>query len=195
MIAVPHERSYDAIHCLSSVSPLTETLWRGGAAEPMPSCHSPITHDGRVALRLAMRSGTIELPSGRWHWTLIPQWGGSTVIYQHGSRLHDEMRNWTSDSALTIEQAIEFGRDPLERKWTDVDGLRWRLSIELPSHWRRKGRGIAFRGEGTLWLVFNRGGLKKAVDVSPDTHLGDLEHLELRDLLDRAFGTGAMKGS
>lgn len=130
-----------------------------------------------------MRSGTIELQSGRWHWTLLPQWTGATVVFQHRDRVHDEMRSWTAEKELTQSEARELAVDAIERVWADMDGLKWRISIELPSDWRRRENGRSEASERSNWLVFKRGGLKQAVALSEDTHLGDLSHSQLSDLL------------
>ncbi|MEX2572151.1 MAG: hypothetical protein WD737_12695 [Gemmatimonadota bacterium] len=134
-----------------------------------------------------MRSGTVNLASGRWHWTLRRQWTGTTLTFQHGERSHDEMRTWASEVELTEEQVVELGREPLERTWMDVDGLKWRLSLELPTGWQR---AMVEQGEdaraSSVWLVFRRGGLRRAADVSERARLGDFTHAELRHLLEQA---------
>lgn len=133
-----------------------------------------------------MRNGTIDLSSGRWHWTLIPQWTGATIVFQHRDRVHDEMRSWTPEHELTDEQARELAADAVERTWMDVDGLKWRVSLDFPSDWRREARGLDAE-EPSMWLVFQRGGLKKTVRVAEGTHLGELSHNELKLLLENAF--------
>ena len=132
-----------------------------------------------------MRSGTVELPSGRWHWTLLPQWTGATVVFQHRDRPHDEMRNWTPQQEVTEEEALELAVEALERTWMDVDGLKWRLSLELPSDWRSEVRGQSQAG-ASMWLAFKRGGVKKTVSIPDGVHLGVLSHAELKELLERA---------
>lgn len=136
-----------------------------------------------------MRSGTVELPSGRWHWTLLPQWTGATIVFQHRDRAHDEMRSWTPQKEVTEEEALELGVEALERTWVDVDGLKWRLSLELPSDWRNEVRGGSGSGS-TMWLAFKRGGLKKTVGLPEGVHLGMLTHTELKALLETACAPG-----
>jgi hypothetical protein len=139
-----------------------------------------------------MRNGSIALPSGGWHWTILRQWTGSTVLYQHRERIYDEMRNWTPEQELTEAQAEELAKDPLERVWVDVDGLRWRLSIELPSTWLTEARRSGGKDdEGSLWLVFRRGGTRRMVEVPATAHLGEFSHNQLIKLLERAFSSGA----
>ena len=136
-----------------------------------------------------MRSGTVELSSGRWHWTLVPQWTGATIVFQHRERVHDEMRSWTPNQEVEAEDAVELALDALERTWMDVDGLKWRLSLELPSDWRREAHGLA--KDNSMWLVFKRGGIRKAVRMPEGSHLGDLSHPELRKLLEEAYSSGS----
>ncbi|MEX2582599.1 MAG: hypothetical protein WD766_04975 [Gemmatimonadota bacterium] len=99
------------------------------------------------------------------------------------------MRNWTPEPELTEEQAGVLAKDPLERIWADMDGLKWRLSIELPSTWRDEARGIRTQEVGSLWLVFRRGGMSRSAEVPSTAHLGEFSHSELRELLDQAFGS------
>lgn len=136
-----------------------------------------------------MRSGTVELPSGRWHWTLLPQWTGATIVFQHRDRVHDEMRNWTPQQEVTEEEALELAVEALERTWVDVDGLKWRLSLEFPSDWRSDLPGEA-SGRSSMWLAFKRGGLKKMVGIPEGVHLGVLSHTELKALLELACSPG-----
>lgn len=136
-----------------------------------------------------MRSGTVELPSGRWHWTLLPQWTGATIIFQHRDRVHDEMRSWTPDHELTEDEARELAADALERTWMDVDGLRWRLSIEMPTAWRNETRGT-HPGADSSWLVFKRGAVRKPIGLPEGSRLGDLSHPHLKALLEQACGSG-----
>jgi hypothetical protein len=131
-----------------------------------------------------MRSGTIDLASGRWHWTLLPQWTGATVVFQHRDRVHDEMRSWTPEMELTDDEARELALDALERVWADVDGLKWRLSIELPSDWRYRGQSEG--DDASLWLIFKRGGVRRMVAIPASSRIGDLTHTELLSLLDLA---------
>lgn len=137
-----------------------------------------------------MRSGTIELPSGRWHWTLLPQWTGATIIFQHRDRVHDEMRSWTPDHELTEQEARELAADALERTWTDVDGLRWRLSMELPTDRRNETRGTHSDANAS-WLVFKRGAIRKSVALGEGSRLGDLSHYQLKELLESAVNAGS----
>lgn len=134
-----------------------------------------------------MRSGTIDLASGRWNWTLLPQWTGATVVFQHRDRLHDEMRSWTPEMELTELEARELALDALERVWADMDGLKWRLSIELPSYWRHSGQGDG--DESSLWLIFKRGGVRRVVSIPSSCRIGELTHTELISLLDQASRT------
>lgn len=136
-----------------------------------------------------MRSGTIELGSGRWHWTLLPQWTGATIVFQHRDRVHDEMRSWTPHREIEPEEAQELGAEALERTWMDVDGLKWRLSLELPSDWQRGARGSEDRD--AMWLLFKRGGLRRSVQMPAGRRLGDLSHVELKRLLEEAYSSGS----
>src|SRR5690606_31080263 len=135
-------------------------------------CPRRVAHrGGNTQSTDGMRSGTIELTSGRWDWTLLPQWAGSTVVFQHRNRILDEMRNWIPDREVTPEQVQELALDPLERVWTDVDGLRWRISMELPTRWRREVRAAGEQNGEWMWLVFRRGGVRQLVSVPAITHL------------------------
>ena len=132
-----------------------------------------------------MQSGTIELESGKWHWTIIPQWTGSTVVYQHRERVHDEMRSWVQELELTSEEAHKLALDPLERTWMDADGLKWRLTLELPVGWRRLGSSSGGECPG-MSLIFKRGGIRRVAEVPGSTKLGGLSNKQLRGLLEEA---------
>src|SRR5690606_20997055 len=88
----------------------------------------------------------------------------------------------------TPEQVQELALDPLERVWTDVDGLRWRISMELPTRWRREVRAAGEQNGEWMWLVFRRGGVRQLVSVPAITHLGEWTHSQLCGFLDQAFG-------
>jgi hypothetical protein len=140
-----------------------------------------------------MQSGTIEIRSGRWHWTIIPQWTGSTVVYQHRDRVHDEMRSWVQEVELTPRQALELAIEPLERTWMDGDGLKWRLSLELPSGWRNEPRPSGSSSQ-SMSLMFKRGGFRRSTEVPDSSRLGTLTHNELRTLLDQTSNTSEYAG-
>lgn len=137
-----------------------------------------------MTIEARTRSGTIQLDSGRWHWTLLPRWTGATIVFQHRERLHDEMRSWTPEQELSEDEARELAVDALERTWVDKDGLKWRLSMEIPSSWRNPGDEVsALSG---MVLVFKRGGFRRSVPMPEDASMGHLSHGDLTRLLEEA---------
>jgi hypothetical protein len=132
-----------------------------------------------------MSSGTIELPSGRWYWSVNPQWRGATVVFRHRDRLDDEMRSWTPGECLTALEALQLGREPLERVWVDVDGLSWKLSMDVPRDWRSEKPGSAVVRMRHCGLVFRRGSLRRIVEVPESPLLGEYTHSELGAQLER----------
>jgi hypothetical protein len=69
-----------------------------------------------------------------------------------------------------------------------VDGLKWRLSMELPLERRDGVRDTSLESESSgMVLVFARGPLKKLVEVPSSFRLGASTHLSLRALLDHAY--------
>lgn len=136
-----------------------------------------------------MRSGSLELASGRWDWTVVAQWTGSTLIFQHRHRINDEMRSWSPAAEVTESEVRELAIDAVERTWLDVDGLKWRLSVELPRQWQVAEEREKAAGELGAWLVFKRGGVRKMAALTPEQHLGELSHSELSQLLDQAHAS------
>lgn len=136
-----------------------------------------------------MRSGSLELASGRWDWTVVSQWTGSTLIFQHRDRISDEMRSWTPDTEVTDAQVRSLAVDAIERTWVDVDGFKWRLSIELPRRWQVEGDGCNPDIEIGSWLVFKRGGVRKMTPLTSEQHLGELSHADLAALLEQAHAS------
>ncbi|MEX2570943.1 MAG: hypothetical protein WD737_06530 [Gemmatimonadota bacterium] len=123
--------------------------------------------------------GTVRLRSGQWDWTLRPQRAGVAVVYHHRRRVSDELRAWSPEAELTQDGAADLALDPLERIWSDPDGIVWRIHVELPSDWGRQKSG---NGKETVLLVFSYGTITRMISVPADLRVGDLTNLELIDL-------------
>lgn len=124
--------------------------------------------------------GSIELRSGRWDWSVRPQSSGVAVVFQHRNRHGDELRTWAPDPDVTKESAADLAVQPLERRWTDADGLVWTITVDLPSDW---GRSSSSKNERSLSLVFSIGSMMRTTTVPEDCRIGELTHSELSTLL------------
>lgn len=108
-------------------------------------------------------------------------------MFQHRDRVHDELRTWTPADDLSEGEARDLALDALERIWADVDDLKWRLSIELPSDWRH--RGGADTAEASVWLIFRRGRVRRIIAIPEKSRIGDLTHADLSSYLEQASCT------
>lgn len=139
----------------------------------------------------SLLAGTVELRSGAWSWSARSVAAGITVVFHHRQRARDEMRAWTPEPLLTIEEVRALARDPVTRVWTDSIGLQWSVSTErVPMSGRRRraegeGEGV---GEDAMEvrLVFQRGGVRRSAIVGTEAHLGELTRAELQELFDSA---------
>jgi hypothetical protein len=123
--------------------------------------------------------GSVHLRSGRWDWSAWRQSSGASVTFRHRDRIDDELRAWTSNADVSPAAAEELAKEPLERRWSDADGLLWSLRLEFPSDWGRQGTP---REESSLSLVFARGPISHVALVPADCKLGELTHHELSAL-------------
>ena len=121
--------------------------------------------------------GSVQLRSGQWEWSVWPQAAGAPIIFRHRDRLEDELRSWTSSTDVTPRLAEELASQPLERRWTDADGLVWTLRLKFPAEWGREERSPA-----EIDLVFRLGTLMRVAQVPADCRLGELTHHELSAL-------------
>jgi hypothetical protein len=131
-----------------------------------------------------MTNGTITLPSGQWDWVQTRGALGTMIHLRHSRKPEDEMTAWSPLPHVSDLEVREIARDPLDRLWSDADGVVWRLSLEV-----RPGDADATRpepGSGTLSLHFRRGSLSRRVEVPAETSLGVLAHGDLVRLFQRS---------
>lgn len=134
-----------------------------------------------------MRSGMIELRSGRWDWTLETAALGSKLVYRRWTSSEEEMVTWIPGRDINDEGALEAGRDPLHRSWRDSVGLVWQVSVEEAKPWRMQMGSISRGAEAqSAALVFARGWHKRAALVPRDIHLGELTQGELARFFEQA---------
>lgn len=131
-----------------------------------------------------MTNGTITLPSGQWDWVQSRGALGTMIHLRHCRKPDDEMTAWTPLPQVNDREVREIARHPLDRLWSDADGMVWRLSLELkPDECSTRRPEL---GSGMLTLHFRRGPLSRRVDVPPETSLGTLGHGDLLRLFKRS---------
>ncbi|MGH7447650.1 MAG: hypothetical protein ACREK1_13735 [Longimicrobiales bacterium] len=133
-----------------------------------------------------MRSGSIDLKSGRWHRFTATDAAGAVMELVQVGNPHNKMRvrlpaHWQQLGDRDVE---ELARMPEVRLWTDDTFIPWRVSAvgpdtEFPYPLRR--RHLVFDSDRT-WAGI--------VEFDDARQLGDLTDFELRELRDsiRDFG-------
>lgn len=134
-----------------------------------------------------MRSGVIELRSGRWGWTLEDAALGSKLVFRRWRASEEEMVTWIPEKDISEKGAAEAARDPLHRTWSDAVGLLWQVTLEPVKPWRSDVDALAPGEEaGSATLVFARGWHKRAALVPKETRLGDLTAGEMSRFFEEA---------
>lgn len=136
-----------------------------------------------------MRTGILELPSGRWRWTVHPRHGrvsGASVHFENLSRWGEEMRTWAFSEGPTEEEIRELAREPVVRTWIDTLGNRWEVTTELSSGRSAGAAPAAGGGPRPVWLTFKKAMVKRVVPVADGFRLGEAEPGELGRLLESA---------
>lgn len=140
-------------------------------------------------------SGTVELPSGQWHWVLHDRWQGLLIVLHHRERPWEEMRSWINGKRPTEQTLREHILDPLERRWKDGSGRLWMLSMEIPREWRRSARAYAPVEKGRRWLLFRSGRVTRVAVVPEGRGVAEFGDDELLRLLDEAAGGAGGDGN
>lgn len=122
-------------------------------------------------------SGTIELRSGLWKWTVHVDGGEAAIIF-HAEMSSNRMRSRRIDADTSPNAILKAAREPERRWWADPVGDVWEMrvrpapSVRLEQRARRRQR-----------IIFSRDGREIETELPEGRTLGELSTVELAALL------------